>query len=198
MSKMHKSSKRKDLAFVTYETHDEAKNAVESFKQSYGEGNIKEEEITALQEDTKFENIYEYNEEECQNNNYSNIITSTADDNNEQIYIITKQSPNKNKISTFCPLGNNVNVSLAFSQQAMQAKKKIKESRKKGTVQITTSNSGHSLHNPQSTLNSISTPSPMQPTPNLITSNLSTGTNNINTTAMLAMMNLINMNKVLS
>lgn len=66
MTKNHKSSKRKDLAFITFETNEEAKNCSETF----------------------------------------------------------------NKINLPIPIGDNICVSMAFSQQAMQTKKKIKEKRK--------------------------------------------------------------------
>ena len=64
LSRNHKSSKRKDLAFITYSTSDEAKHAL------------------------------------AFNDNVNAV------------------------------LGSSVSVSIAFSQQAMQAKKKIKETRK--------------------------------------------------------------------
>jgi len=67
LSKNHKTAKRKDLAFITYETNEEARNAVEKFDRA--------EHAEAI--------------------------------------------------------GDNITVSLAFSQQAMQTKKKIKENRKK-------------------------------------------------------------------
>lgn len=70
LSKNHKTSKRKDLAFITYESNEEARYAVEKFD--------------------KF---------------------AHADD-----------------------IGDNIILSLAFSQQAMQTKKKIKENRKKTNI----------------------------------------------------------------
>jgi hypothetical protein len=76
MSKMHKTSKRKDLAFVTFTTHEEAKRAADNYKLQY----------------SSYQGEYD-----------------------------------QRRIS---PLGENVTVSLAFSQQAMQAKKKVKETRK--------------------------------------------------------------------
>jgi RNA recognition motif-containing protein len=119
MSMNHKNSKRKDLAFVTYESHEEAKDALDNF-------NSKKPEI---------ENV----------------------------------------------LGSNVSISLAFSPQAMQTKKKIKEGRKKPIT--------GNVAEPFPMSNIVSVPSvPIQQnsTPNM----------NANATAMLAMINLLNMNKV--
>ena len=73
MSRNHKTSKRKDLAFITFETHQEAKHACDSLSEDVSTGN-----------------------------GVVNI------------------------------LGRSVSVSIAFSQQAMQVKKKIKATRKKG------------------------------------------------------------------
>jgi RNA recognition motif-containing protein len=103
MSKHHKNSKRKDLAFITFDSIDEAKHALEAFRQ-----------------------------------------------NN--------------------PISPNVSVSMAFSQQAMQTKKKIKEGRNRST-------------SPSHTV------TPPVNTPIL--------NNNIQTATMLTMMNLFNMNKVI-
>lgn len=101
MSRAHKSSKRKDLAFINYTTNEEAKLAVDSF---------------------------------------GNDGT----------------------------LGQNVTISLAFSQQAMQNKKKIKECRKRGK----------------------------SPPQNNVVPNIVNNNTNVNANAMLAMMSLFNMNKV--
>jgi hypothetical protein len=99
MSKNHKSSKRKDLAFITFNTVEEAKK------------------------------VLEHSKDEIQ-------------------------------------LSPNVSISMAFSQQAMQTKKKIKDNRKHVTNPIL----------------------PVTTTPMV--------NNNIQTATMMAMMTLINMNKV--
>ena len=160
LSREHKNSKRKDLAFITYNTHEEAKYSIESFK--------------------------------------------------------FKQESKDHSVSI---LGERACVSLAFSQQAMQNKKKIKESRRKttGTAQIPNilgkAGTGNLAldSNRTATVGSINLAS----LPNLI-SNVSTqistnlqsnnsvpvidltsiNPNNTNTTALLTMMNLLNMNKV--
>lgn len=121
LSKSHLNSKRKDLAFITFESHSEALKAIELFNQE-----------TELKES----------------------------------------------------LGNNVTASIAFSQQAMQAKKKIKDSRKKVTQissQLLSNNSGSTNKVPRSDQD--------------IKDDNQLLNQNINATAMLAMMNLINMNK---
>jgi hypothetical protein len=197
MSKIHKTSKRKDLAFVTFSTHEEAKRAAENYKLQYG----------------TYQGEYD-----------------------------------QRRIS---PLGENVTVSLAFSQQAMQAKKKVKETRKtpvqnvpghlnhhKSGVQIPGMGSYMSgmpkIPSGMNNIHGISNyPSQMTPTmmnmptqiipsssnvmsmPSTLTSvlpssnipsQMSSSTSppslsninnpNLNSTAMLAMMNIINMNKV--
>ena len=82
MSKNHVNSKRKDLVFITFETHEDAVSAIKGFEEEKRNPNkIKKlKEIFLLQE-------------------------------NENI--------------------NMIQVSLAFSQEAMQNKKKIKDNRKK-------------------------------------------------------------------
>lgn len=161
MSKSHKNSKRKDLAFVTYSSHSEAKNAVENYK------NLEDAQI----------------------------------------------------------LGDSVTISLAFSQQAMQAKKKVKESRKKPTIVAPTqvmNNAPSYVHsstnmntntisqigmNSAQNLNSLNThtlnaqlanlnPMPSFNIPSQNPLSMSALNPNLNSTAMLAMMNIINMNKV--
>lgn len=205
MSKMHKTSKRKDLAFITYSSHDEAKKAAENYKYLYGNSNMQ----------------------------------------NDQDY------------SALNPLGNNVTVSLAFSQQAMQAKKKVKESRKNPMPSMNPTNLSHhktsmpisgmgtyiagvpkistqlgvpNIHgisgfsnSPVTNMMNLSNnvnPIPTNiPSPSYQVSNLQAQTNinpstfpsnlnpssfnnlnnpNLNSTAMLAMMNIINLNKVRS
>jgi RNA recognition motif-containing protein len=164
---MHKSSKRKDLAFITFSTHEEAKNSVEYFKSQY------------CNEVPRTPSVMQENE-------------------------IYKPPVLHN------PLGENVNVSLAFSQQAMQAKKKVKETRKKvpGEIGYTGIHGMAGVPMPTSipsTLPSNLQIPQVQQVQNLPTSsnlNLAqptqTGNNNsnLNATAMLAMMNIINMNKV--
>lgn len=163
LSREHKNSKRKDLAFITYNTHEEAKNAVEYFK-------IKQD----------------------------------------------------NKDTSISLLGERACVSLAFSQQAMQNKKKIKESRRKTTGSAQIANllgvktggtaSNFSLDNRTSALgninlassipnlfNNISTTLPQNLTMNSTVPGVdlnATNLNNTNSTALLTMMNLLNMNKV--
>jgi RNA recognition motif-containing protein len=161
LSREHKNSKRKDLAFITYNTHDEAKNAVDDFR---------------LRQD--------------------------------------------NKDSRIDVLGERLNVSLAFSQQAMQNKKKIKESRRKTTVAIPgqipnvlnkLATATVALDSRQQNLGNIN----ISALPNMF-SNISTNLpqnilasntaqsidlssvnpSNTNATALLTMMNLLNMNKV--
>jgi hypothetical protein len=192
MSKVHKSSKRKDLAFVTFETHQEAKNAVDSYKMKYGEGDSKEEDLNRLKDE------------------YSHVFDTINADENYQVKIEGNENYTYPKYSQsqllYNPLGPNVSISLAFSQQAMQAKKKIKESRKKGTT-----HAGQSSPPTQKTpniissnINTISTVNSNQiiPQPQVSTINnqqIQTGSQqNINAAAMLAMVNLINMNKVKS
>lgn len=129
LSKNHLNSKRKDLAFITFDTHDEAANAVKGFQEEKKE---------------KKENLIQ----------------------------IFKSEENLNLIS----------ISLAFSQQAMQTKKKIKDSRKKIT-QIS---------------NRIASSSPLKDEKDLLTSSLVNNpllNTSINATQLLAMMNLITMNK---
>ena len=87
----------------------------------------------------------------------------------------THSQINKNSL-----LGPHVIVSLAFSQQAMQTKKKIKESRKKPGNLNTHFPGGTSPRN----MNIHSPPA-----------NLGVN-NNLNAAAMLAMMNFMNNNKV--
>lgn len=123
LSKNHLNSKRKDLAFISFESHNEALKAIELFNQE-----------TELKES----------------------------------------------------LGNNVTASIAFSQQAMQVKKKIKDSRKKVTnltSQILTANSNSNNANEA------------QQSDQKINDDNQILNQNINATAMLAMMNLINMNR---
>jgi len=153
LSREHKNSKRKDLAFITYNTHEEAKNAVEDYK---------------TRQDSQIMN--------------DNL------------------------------LGDRVCVSLAFSQQAMQNKKKIKESRKKipgmpdipgimpksitgmdgrqgniGNFNVSTLPNVFSTNHPQNfALNTASHGIDLS----------SVNPNSQNTTALLTMMNLLNMNKV--
>ena len=158
LSREHKNSKRKDLAFITYNTHDEAKNAVEDYK-------MKQE----------------------------------------------------NQVETNCLLGNRVCVSLAFSHLAMQNKKKIKESRRKtpgasdmtnilpksmtGGIAIDSRQGNLGNMNPSVVPNVFATNLPQ----NLLTNSSSQGIDlssinpsSQNTTALLTMMNLLNMNKVKS
>jgi hypothetical protein len=168
---MHKSSKRKDLAFITFSTHDEAKNSVEYFKSQYC--NDVPQTPSVMQENEIYKPPVLHN-----------------------------------------PLGENVNVSLAFSQQAMQAKKKVKETRKKlpgeigyhvgmAGVPMSTSISNvlpSSLHIPQiQQVQQVQQVQNLPSSPNLnLTQTSQSGSNssNLNATAMLAMMNIINMNKV--
>ncbi len=141
------------MAFVTFNTHEEAKRAVDHFKSKY-----------------------HYNEFTGENSHV-----------NEEDYNVLN---NSEKIEN--PLGHNVNISLAFSQQAMQTKKKIKESRKKpatSNVIITNTPAVGSNNN-------------IAPTVPIINSQLNAinaplNKSNFDTTAMLAMMNLINLNKVI-
>lgn len=156
LSREHKNSKRKDLAFITYNTHEEAKNAVEDYK--------------------------------------------TRQDS---------QVMNDNL------LGDRVCVSLAFSQQAMQNKKKIKESRKKisGMADISgmmpkSITGGAGMDSRQGNIGNIN----VSTLPNVFSTNhpqnfalnpashgmdlSSANSNSQNTTALLTMMNLLNMNKV--
>lgn len=161
LSREHKNSKRKDLAFITYNTHEEAKHANEDFK---------------LRQD--------------------------------------------NKDSSIDVLGERIGISLAFSQQAMQNKKKIKESRRKPTVVVpgqipiivnksATSNLTLDPRQQNSGNANISGLSNMfsNITANLPQNMLNTNTgqsvdltsinpSNTNATALLTMMNLLNMNKV--
>jgi len=161
LSREHKNSKRKDLAFITYNTHEEAKHAMEDFK---------------LRQD--------------------------------------------NKDSSIDVLGERISVSLAFSQQAMQNKKKIKESRRKPTVvvpgqipsivnQSLTSNitldprqQNSSNVNVSGLSNIFSNVTASLPQ-NMLNTNTgqsgdlsSINPGNTNATAILTMMNLLNMNKV--
>ncbi len=116
-------------------------------------------------------------------------------------------------------LGDSVSISLAFSQQAMQAKKKVKESRKKPTIlappqimnlpQHNYTNQGPmmsiGINSATQNLNSINThltnlnsmASLITPTQNPLTSPMNALNPSLNSTAMLAMMNIINMNKVI-
>lgn len=129
LSKNHVNSKRKDLAFITFDTHNEAANAVKGFK-------------------------------------------TDKTDNKEILVKVFKSEDNLNLIS----------ISLAFSQQAMQTKKKIKDSRKKIT-QIS---------------NRIASSSPLKDEKDLLTSSIVNNpllNTSINATQLLAMMNLITMNK---
>ncbi len=161
LSREHKNSKRKDLAFITYNTHEEAKHANEDFK---------------LRQD--------------------------------------------NKDSSIDVLGERIGISLAFSQQAMQNKKKIKESRRKPTVVVpgqipimvnksATSNLSLDPRQQNSGNANISGLSNMfsNITANLPQNMLNANTgqsvdltsinpSNTNATALLTMMNLLNMNKV--
>jgi RNA recognition motif-containing protein len=82
LSKNHTNSKRKDLAFITFENHEQAINAVKMFL---------------------------------------NDKTLNGNDNIIKCFHIENE-PN---------LINKINISLAFSQQSMQTKKKIKDNRKK-------------------------------------------------------------------
>jgi RNA recognition motif-containing protein len=156
LSREHKNSKRKDLAFITYNTHEEAKNAVEDYR--------------------------------------------------------TKQD---SQVDTDNLLGDRVCVSLAFSQQAMQNKKKIKESRRKvpGIVDIPgllpkSITGGLAMDSRQGSIGNIN----VSALPNVFPTNLpqnfglnptshgidlsGVNSNSQNTTALLTMMNLLNMNKV--
>ena len=82
LSKNHTNSKRKDLAFITFENHEQAINAVKMFL---------------------------------------NDKTLNGNDNIIKCFHIENE-PN---------LIHKINISLAFSQQSIQTKKKIKDSRKK-------------------------------------------------------------------
>jgi hypothetical protein len=158
MSKLHKNSKRKDLAFVTFSTHEEAKNSVEYFKSQYGNEGLS--------------------------------TPSVIQENQNEVY----RPPVLHN-----PLGENVNVSLAFSQQAMQAKKKVKETRKKPSspLELSIPSSMHSnMHIPQIPNIPIPTNTNFNLAPSTTTSPSVATNPNLNATAMLAMMNIINMNKV--
>jgi RNA recognition motif-containing protein len=159
LSREHKNSKRKDLAFITYNTHEEAKEAVEDYK---------------LKQD--------------------------------------------NQVDAGSILGDRVCVSLAFSQQAMQNKKKIKESRRKtpGTSEmpnilpksITGGIAVDSRHGNISNIGNMSVSALPNVFSGILPQNLQTNSasqgidinsvnpNSQNTTALLTMMNLLNMNKV--
>ena len=82
LSKNHLNSKRKDLAFITFENHDQAIKCVNDFV--IDKKNIGDE----------------------------NIVKSFHIENDPSLI-------------------NKINISLAFSQQSMQTKKKIKDNRKK-------------------------------------------------------------------
>lgn len=183
MSKMHKTSKRKDLAFITFENNQAAKNAVDSFRATYKEDDHVMENRSYLQE-TITENLNNAGLGE----NYFEGFDNESIETKMKMQTPTNYKPN--------PLGSHVNVSLAFSQQAMQTKKKIKESRKKvgGGAHANISNITQStLRNPVSpTIPQAAVPQTINPPQNTAVP----AQNNINAAAMLAMMNLINMNKV--
>ena len=82
MSKNHLNSKRKDLAFITFESHESAISAIKKF----------EEEKKNPDKEKSLKKIF---------------------------FLSDKESV------------NSIQVSLAFSQEAMQNKKKIKDNRKK-------------------------------------------------------------------
>ena len=97
MSKNHLNSKRKDLAFITFESHESALSAIQKF------------------------------EEEKKN--------EKMEKNLKKIFYL---SENENV--------NIIQVSLAFSQEAMQNKKKIKDNRKKVPSQIQKGNSTNNIN----------------------------------------------------
>ena len=97
MSKNHLNSKRKDLAFITFESHESAVNAIQKF------------------------------EEEKKN--------EKMEKNLKKIFYLAE---NENV--------NMIQVSLAFSQEAMQNKKKIKDNRKKVPSQISKGNSTNNIN----------------------------------------------------
>ena len=100
MSKNHVNSKRKDLVFITFETHEDAVLAIQGF------------------------------EDEKKNNNKIKDL--------KKLFLL---GDNENI--------NMIQVSLAFSQEAMQNKKKIKDNRKK--VPPSSGNSNNSGGNNSST-----------------------------------------------
>ena len=97
MSKNHLNSKRKDLAFITFESHESAVSAIQKF------------------------------EEEKKN--------EKMEKNLKKIFYLAE---NENV--------NMIQVSLAFSQEAMQNKKKIKDNRKKIPSQISKGNSTNNIN----------------------------------------------------
>ena len=97
MSKNHLNSKRKDLAFITFESHESAVSAIQKF------------------------------EEEKKN--------EKMEKNLKKIFYLAE---NENV--------NMIQVSLAFSQEAMQNKKKIKDNRKKVPSQISKGNSTNNIN----------------------------------------------------
>ena len=95
MSKNHLNSKRKDLAFITFESHESAISAIKKF----------EEEKKNPDKDKSLKKIF---------------------------FLSDKESV------------NSIQVSLAFSQEAMQNKKKIKDNRKK--VPTNQTSKGHNTN----------------------------------------------------
>ena len=95
MSKNHLNSKRKDLAFITFESHESAISAIKKF------------------------------EEEKKNPDKEKILKKI-------FFLSDKESV------------NSIQVSLAFSQEAMQNKKKIKDNRKK--VPTNQTSKGHNTN----------------------------------------------------
>lgn len=138
MSKTHRNSKRKDLVFITFNSHGEATNAVASF-------------IRDKNDPSKFEEI-------------------------KKVFKIEKEKDL-----------NHIAISLAFSQKAMQTKKKIKDNRRK--INHISNKVCKALTSDEKGQEKAETVLPSQ----LLTNQLFS--NNINSTAMLAMMNLININK---
>ena len=96
MSKNHLNSKRKDLAFITFESHESAISAIKKF----------EEEKKNPDKEKSLKKIF---------------------------FLSDKESV------------NSIQVSLAFSQEAMQNKKKIKDNRKK--VPTNQTSKGHNINN---------------------------------------------------
>ena len=98
MSKNHLNSKRKDLAFITFESHESALSAIKKF------------------------------EEEKKNPEKEKTL--------RKIFLLS----DKESV-------NSIQVSLAFSQEAMQNKKKIKDNRKKVPNQNNKGNSNNNNNN---------------------------------------------------
>lgn len=132
LSKNHVNSKRKDLAFITFDNHNEAANAVKGFNADR-EKDTKEEILKVFKVDDKAIRL--------------------------------------------------ISISLAFSQQAMMTKKKIKDGRKKiNQISLKISSSSPQKEDGKELMTSALISNPLLG-------------NSMNATTMLAMMNLININK---